>query len=69
MVAGSLASAASMIDRTVRRHRPQSEPAPHAAATCFDVQAPLATASAMQWLVAPVHKQTYIRVPAASSTP
>jgi len=34
-----------MIARTVRRQRPQSEPAPHAAATSFDVKAPAATAS------------------------
>jgi hypothetical protein len=34
-----------MIARTVRLHRPHSEPAPHAAATAFDVDAPLATQS------------------------
>jgi hypothetical protein len=35
-----------MIARTVRRHRPHSEPAPHASATCLDVEAPDATALA-----------------------
>lgn len=49
-----------MIARTVCRQRPQSVPAPHAWATCFDVQAPLATASATHWLVAPVQRQTNI---------
>jgi len=34
-----------MIARTVRRQRPQSNPAPHLAATSLDVDAPLATAS------------------------
>ena len=47
-----------MIDRTVRLHRPHSDPAPHAAATSFDVDAPLATQSCTTWLVAPVHRQT-----------
>jgi hypothetical protein len=37
--------AAAMIARSVRRQRPQSAPAPHAAATSFDVDAPCATAS------------------------
>ena len=32
-----------MIARTVRRHRPQSKPAPHFAATSLDVDAPSAT--------------------------
>jgi hypothetical protein len=41
-------NADSMIARTVWRQRPQSEPAPQAAATCLDVHAPLATASATQ---------------------
>ena len=49
-----------MIDRTVCLHRPQSVPAPHAMATSFEVHAPLATASVTWWLVAPVHRQTYI---------
>jgi hypothetical protein len=49
-----------MIERTVRLHRPQSEPAPHAAATSFDVEAPLETASLTTWLVAPVQRQTNI---------
>lgn len=35
-----------MIARTVRRHRPHSEPAPHAWATSFDDDAPATTASA-----------------------
>ena len=36
---------ASMMARTVRRHRPQSAPAPHASAICFEVDAPAATRS------------------------
>jgi hypothetical protein len=35
-----------MIARTERLHRPQSDPAPHAAATALDVVAPAATTSA-----------------------
>jgi hypothetical protein len=38
-------AAAAMIARSVRRQRPQSVPAPHAAATSLDVDAPQATAS------------------------
>jgi hypothetical protein len=38
--------AASMMARTVRRHRPHCEPAPHAFATSLEVVAPVATASA-----------------------
>jgi hypothetical protein len=38
-------AAASMIALSVRRQRPQSVPAPHAAATSLDVDAPPATAS------------------------
>jgi hypothetical protein len=38
-------AAAAMIDRSVRRQRPQSVPAPHAAATSLEVDAPPATAS------------------------
>ena len=53
----------SMIARTVRLHRPQSEPAPQAAATSFDVEAPLATHSLTTWLVAPVQRQTNIDLP------
>ncbi len=34
-----------MIARNVRLQRPQSPPAPHAAATSLDVEAPRATAS------------------------
>ena len=49
-----------MIDRTVCRQRPQSVPAPQATATSLEVHAPLATASVTWWLVAPVHRQTYI---------
>jgi len=55
-----LAKCASMIARTVRLHRPQSEPAPHAAATSFDVEAPFATHSFTTWLVTPVQRQTNI---------
>lgn len=44
--------------RKVRRHRPQSEPAPQASAICLDVVAPAATASLTAWVVAPVHRQT-----------
>jgi hypothetical protein len=44
--------------RTVRLHRPQSDPAPHAAATSFDVEAPLEMHSLTTWLVAPVQRQT-----------
>ena len=47
-----------MIARTVRRHRPQSLPAPHAAATCLEVEAPLETHSFTVWLVTPVQRQT-----------
>jgi len=43
--AGSNSRAAAMSARSVRLQRPQSAPAPHAAATCFEVQAPRATAS------------------------
>lgn len=46
--------------RTVRRQRPQSDPAPQASATCRDVLAPAATASCTAWVVAPVHRQTNI---------
>ncbi len=52
-----------MIARTVRLHRPQSEPAPQAAATSFDVEAPLAIASLTTWLVTPMHRQTNISDP------
>jgi hypothetical protein len=58
-----LAKCASMIARTVRLHRPHSDPAPHAAATAFDVEAPLATHSFTTWLVAPVQRQTNIYRP------
>lgn len=47
-----------MIARKVRRHRPQSPPAPQASAICLDVVAPLATTSLTSWLVTPVHRQT-----------
>src|SRR6476661_3622818 len=49
-----------MIARRVRRHRPQSPPAPHASAICLDVLAPLATTSLTTWLVTPMHRQTNI---------
>jgi hypothetical protein len=52
-----------MIARTVRLHRPHSDPAPHAVATSFDVEAPLATHSFTTWLVAPVQRQTNIYRP------
>ena len=52
-----------MIARSVRLQRPQSVPAPHAAATSLDVDAPRATASDTVWLVAPTHKHTYISAP------
>ncbi|AEF35965.1 hypothetical protein JDM601_1965 [Mycolicibacter sinensis] len=42
---GVAANVASMMPRTVHRHLPQSPPAPHIAATSFDVDAPAATAS------------------------
>src|SRR4051794_30567447 len=57
------AKCASIIARSVRRHRPQSPPAPHASAICFDVQTPLATASLTAWLVTPMHRQTNIAAP------
>jgi hypothetical protein len=38
-------AAVAMIARSVRRQRPQSVPAPHAAATSLEVDAPPATAS------------------------
>ncbi|OBG96548.1 hypothetical protein A9X05_06445 [Mycobacterium sp. E3298] len=45
---------------TVRRQRPQSAPAPQAAATSLVVQAPASTASVTVWLVTPLHRQTNI---------
>lgn len=48
-----------MMACTDLRQRPQSRPAPHAAATCLEVPAPAATASFTVWLVAPVQRQTY----------
>src|SRR5690349_15406016 len=59
-------SVASMIARTVRRHLPHSDPAPHASATCLEVVAPAATARPMVSLVTPRHRQTYIRRRCAS---
>jgi len=56
----SVVAVDAIIARTVRRHRPQSDPAPHALATSLQVDAPRATASATTWLVAPVHRHTYI---------
>ncbi|GFG51095.1 hypothetical protein MAGR_25360 [Mycolicibacterium agri] len=47
-----------MMARSVWRQRPQSAPAPHAAATCLEVTAPVATTSATISLVAPVQRQT-----------
>ena len=45
---------ASMIALSVRLQRPQSVPAPHASAICFDVDAPEATRSVTAWLVTPI---------------
>src|ERR1700751_495314 len=59
------AKCASIIARSVRRHRPHSPPAPHASAICFDVQAPFSTASLTTWLVTPMHRQTNIAAPSA----
>lgn len=47
-----------MMDRTVARQRPQSEPAPHNVATCLDEHAPFWTAVTTSWLVTPWHRQT-----------
>ena len=55
-----------MMDRTVRRQRPQSAPAPHAWATSFVVDAPAATASPTMWLVIPLHRHTHIERTAQS---
>ena len=60
---------ASMMARSVRRHRPQSRPAPHAAATSLEVEAPPATASDTVWLVTPSHRHTYISEPRKSGAP
>lgn len=49
-----------MSERSVRRQRPQSAPAPHDAATWLVVDAPLAMASATTWLVMPLQRQTNI---------
>jgi hypothetical protein len=61
-------AAAAMIARSVRRQRPQSRPAPHAAATSLDVDAPSATASDTAWLVTPSQRQTYISEPPTSGS-
>jgi hypothetical protein len=50
----------SIMARSVRRHRPQSPPAPQAAVISFEVLAPFETTSPTTWLVAPVHRQTNI---------
>src|SRR5262249_13778755 len=52
--------AEAMMLRTVGRHRPQSEPAPHMVATCLDVDAPLSTAVITSRLVTPKHRHTNI---------
>jgi hypothetical protein len=57
-----------MIARTVTRQRPQSVPAPQAAATCLVVTAPAATASATVWLVTPLHRHTNIERSAYSAS-
>src|SRR5260370_21830706 len=63
-VAGALGlMPAAMMARRVWRQRPQSAPAPHAAATCLDAKAPLATTSPTISLVAPVHRHTHIPLP------
>ena len=53
----------SIIARSVRRHRPQSPPAPHAAATSFEVAAPFRNGLVDTWLVTPMHRQTNISDP------
>jgi hypothetical protein len=60
-VAGSPTLTDAMMARSVRRHRPQSEPAPHAVATCWDVRAPFWTAFLTAWLVTARHRHTNIR--------
>jgi hypothetical protein len=62
-VAQSPVETEAMIARTVCLQRPQSDPAPHALATSLHVDAPRDTASVTSWLVAPVHRQTYIHRP------
>gem|GEM_PF-4052130 len=52
----------------VRRHRPQSAPAPHACAMSFVVDAPAATAAATAWLVIPLHRHTNTRRSAQSAS-
>jgi hypothetical protein len=52
-----------MMARRVWRQRPQSAPAPHAVATCLDVTAPFATASATISVVAPLHRHTNMITP------
>src|SRR5947209_8261581 len=49
-----------MIARSVLLQRPQSPPAPQAAATSLEVEAPRATISDTVWLVTPTHRHTYI---------
>jgi hypothetical protein len=58
--ASSPTLADTMMARSVRRHRPQSEPAPHAVATCWDVRAPFWTAFLTAWFVTPRHRHTNI---------
>jgi hypothetical protein len=43
----------SMIDRMVRQHLPHSDPAPHAADTCFGVRAPAMMAAETVSFVTP----------------
>src|SRR5260370_38362983 len=58
--AAPLSACASMIARTVRRHRPHAEPAPQADAPWRDVAAPPPLASWTASVVMPRHRQTYI---------
>ena len=46
--------------RTVSRQRPHTEPAPQSAATSLVDLAPRAMAASTIWVVAPVHRHTYI---------
>lgn len=52
----------------MRRQRPQSAPAPQAAATSLVVDAPAAIASDTAWLVTPLHKHTNIGQAAQSGS-
>lgn len=60
MTSPNASEAEAIMERTVHRHRPQSDPAPHIAATSLEFDAPAATASVTVWAVAPTHRHTYI---------